>query len=60
MASHLNLPAELQHLIEKRESDDRRLDERREALDSEIPPDTATERRESERRTESPRRDSQS
>ena len=58
MPNYLNLPAELQHLLEKRELEERRLAERREAEKAEVSPEPRLEQRANERRTEPPRRNS--
>ena len=57
MPNYLNIPDDLQSLIEKREQDDRRVAERRHAdelVSNDIP---CPKRRESERRSATPRRD---
>ncbi|MBI2478217.1 MAG: hypothetical protein HYV60_06125 [Planctomycetia bacterium] len=57
MANYLDLPAELQSLIEKREREDRRVAERRSEDGLAQDDDPGAERRTSERRGEAPRRE---
>lgn len=60
MPNYLDLPSDIQHLIEKRENGDRRSDDGSSEPAPETSETTVPERRESERRAKSTRRDNDS
>ncbi|MCA9118963.1 MAG: hypothetical protein H6822_16750 [Planctomycetaceae bacterium] len=57
MSSHLDVPPDLLHLIEKREREERRVTERRKAAETAASELDREDRRIQERRAEIPRRD---